>query len=494
MDDIRTIIASRLKRETGVCVQQGRRQVALVYPCPYPVGMASLGFQTVYRCLNAMTDTRAERAFLPDRFQTVARPLVTYESQRPVADFPIVAFSVGYELDLPGVFSCLELAGINPWASERKEGDPWIVMGGPLTYSNPLPLAPFADVIIVGEAEDCLEPLLATLSNSGDRNQSLAMLASIPGMFIPAIHGENIPARIEANDEHLPAYSAIVTPEAALADMFLIEAERGCSRSCSFCLMRRGQSKGMRVVPKQQVVSRIPSFARRVGLVGAAVTDHPELEDILRMIVDSGREIGISSLRADRLTSALLELLVRGGCRTPTIGLDGASERLRTAVEKRIDAQTVRHAAQLVREAGLERIKIYVMIGLPGETEADIDELIAFLLELSEILGPRIGMSLGVSPFVPKLGTPLAQAPFVGIRAAETVIRYLREGLGARVRLKPTSARWAWVEYVLAQGGTAVGRGVHDAWRSGNDFAAFRRALTGFDPSVDMRTVHRTLP
>ena len=468
-------IRLRLTRESGTLQGHGRRNIAMVYPSPYNVGMSSLGFQTVYRLLNHMEDTAAERAFLPDDGDEV-HTLLTYETQRPVSDFPVLAFSVSYELEIAGALTCLQKSGVPLVANERTDRHPLVVMGGPLTFSNPVPLAPFADVIIMGEAEDLLKPLCDAVFEMS-REAALKHLASLPGFYVPCFHGEVLMPVAQAGNSNLPACSAIITPDTALSNMFLIETERGCSRGCTFCVMRRSTNGGMRVVPLERIISEIPDHAKKVGFVGAAVSDHPRVVQLLRHMVDSGRQVSLSSLRADRLTFEFVELLAKGGYRTLTIASDGASERLRSTMEKRIYEKHLLRAAEFAGATGIAQLKNYMMIGVPDETDADLDELIAFTKRQGEAAGPRVKVSLGIAPFVAKRNTPMDRFPFVGIAEAERRLERLRRGLHPRIEVRPTSARWAWVEYQLAQGGAAEGLKVMQAWRDGANFAAYKRAF-----------------
>lgn len=469
-------IGSRLALEQGTLRGHGQRSVALVYPSPYRVGMSSLGFQTIYRLLNSSDDTGAERAFLPDPDIEDAG-LLTYESGRPVSDFPVVAFSVAYELEVTGVLTCLARAGIPLLATQRRAGDPWVIMGGPLTFSNPACLGPFADAVVIGEAEGLLQPVLEAVFAAGSRQQVCQRLADHCGVWVPSEHGSTLPALARADDRDLPAYSAIVTPQTELTNMFLVETERGCSRGCTFCVMRRSTNGGMRVVPANRVLETVPDNAMRVGLVGAAVSDHPQIVDIVQALVTSGREVGLSSLRAERLTPELVGLLVEGGYRTLTVASDGASERLRSQLDKKIREEHLLRAAELAAEHGIKRLKVYVMVGVPGETDADLDELIAFSLRLADKGGHRCRICLGIAPFVPKRNTPLAGAPFVGIKEADRRIGRLRKGLVPRVEVRPTSSRWAWVEHQLARGGPPAGLCTLRAWRAGGSFSAFRKVF-----------------
>lgn len=480
-------IEQRLSRETGTLVGQGRRAVALAYPSPYVVGMSSLGFQQVYRLLNSLPDTVAERAFRHDDDEAPSGPVLAYESRRPISDFPVIAFSVAYETELLGVFDVLSRSGIPLHARDRDERHAIVIAGGPLTFSNPLPLGPFVDAVVQGEAEELLAPVCEVLFAGGSRAWVRRELASLPGVWVPSEHGGALPEPGRADDACLPARSAIRTPDTTLSSMALVEVERGCSRGCTFCVMRRSTNGGMRLVPPARVLESVPGEARRVGLVGAAVSDHPRITDIVRALVDRGCEVGLSSLRADRLTPALMELLVRGGARNLTVAADGASERLRVAMQKKIQARHLVAAAELAREHALPQLKCYSIIGVPDETDADVDELVALGRDLAQAAGPRTKVVLGVSTFVPKHKTPLADAPFPGVSTATARLERLRKGLGRGIELRAESARWAWVEYVLAQGGLEAGERALAAWQEGGGFAAFKRAFAPFEAERAVR-------
>lgn len=483
---LRAGIAARLAEETPL--QALRREapirLPICYPSPYAVAMSSLGYQVALRLLcSGPPQVVGERAFLPDdpaAWRRARLPLLTYESLTPVSQAPALFFSVAYELELTGLFTCLDLAGLPVEREQRPPGSPLVICGGPLTFSNPLPLGPFADVVVIGEAEDVLPALLDRLleASFGPRDALLAALAREPGLWVPSVHGERLPPVSQCEDRHLPASSVILTPNTELRSMFLIEPERGCSRGCTYCVMRRSTAGGMRLVPPETVVARLPPEATRVGLVGAAVTDHPRLPQILRHIVDErGLQVGISSLRADRLTDELVGLLARGGYRTLTVASDGASERMRVAIERRTKEKHLLRAAELARLHGMKTYKVYMMVGLPGETDDDIDELVRFSKELSRI----VPTALGVAPFVAKRNTPLDGAPFAGVREVERRLDQLRRGLSGHAEVRPTSARWAFVEYLLAQGGMEAGRRALAAHRAGGGFAAWRRAFADWE-------------
>jgi radical SAM superfamily enzyme YgiQ (UPF0313 family) len=333
--------------------------------------------------------------------------------------------------------------------------------------------------MLLGEAEESAPAAVEAFFDASSHTSWLDAVARLPGAFLPERDGVRLPPVARAEDDLLPARSLITTPDAELSQMFLLEGERGCHRTCTFCVMRRSTNGGMRLVTPARILSLIPEQARRVGLVGAAISDHPELVPLLEQLVEGGREIGLSSLRADRvaLRPRIAELLHQSGARTLTVASDAASQRLRRTIEKGTIERHLEACAELVREHGFETFKVYMMLGLPGETDEDIDELVAFTTRLSK----RCRVALGVAPFVAKRNTPLDGAAFAGIKTVEARMERLTRGLRGRADVRPTSARWAWVEYQLAQGGPEAGLAVLEAVRAGGKFSDWRRALEAID-------------
>lgn len=478
VSSLRDTIRQRLADERGTLYRDAPVRVALVYPSPYTVGMSSLGYQVIYRELNDRPDTVAERAFAPDDFEHARRvrdPVVTYESQRPIADHPIVALSVAYEGEISGLIETLELGGIPALREERENRQfPFILAGGPLTFSNPVPLAPFVDAVVIGEAEEVVHKVMDALIAHEDGPSRLKALADIPHVWVPALHGETIPS-VAAVDSavKLPGYAQIVTPHTELADMFLIESERGCSRGCTYCVMRRSTNGGMRLTPMEKILERVPEGAKKVGLVGAAVSDHPRIVEIIHALCDRGMGVGLSSLRPDRLTDRFVGALKRGGYKTLTTAMDGPSERLRMSLERHAKIKHLERSAELARAHGMKTLKLYLMVGLPTETDEDIDECIELVGRLSQ----TIPVALGIAPFVSKRNTPLDRLPFAGIDVVEGRLDRLRKGLRGRGDVRPTSARWAWVEWVLAQNGAKAGRAVYDAVKAGGKFSDYKKAF-----------------
>jgi radical SAM superfamily enzyme YgiQ (UPF0313 family) len=452
--------------------------IALLYPSPYAAGMSSLGYQRIYRAIQEEPGLACERVFLDDAAEAdltqQTRPL-SYEQLRPLDDFPVIATSVAYEIELGGLVAMLDAAGIPALRAERDDRQPFVLAGGPLTFSNPLPLAAIADAIVIGESEEIVIPVLRTIESmtGAPRTRLLDALAAIPHVFVPAVHGAALPIVAKAANDLVPAWAPIITPHAALSNMFLVETERGCSRTCTYCVMRRSTNGGMRLAPMEKILSLIPGHATRVGLVGAAVSDHPRIVNIVNTLADRGIEVGLSSLRPDRLTDEFVGALKRAGYKTLTTAMDGPSDRLRGMLERRAKEKHLIRSAELARQHRMDRLKLYLMIGLPSETDADIDECVAFVTELSKI----VPVSLGIAPFCAKRNTPLDGQPFAGIDVVGDRLDRLRRGFKGRVDVRSTSAKWAWVEYVLAQGGEEDGVAAVEAARGGGRFADYRRAF-----------------
>jgi radical SAM superfamily enzyme YgiQ (UPF0313 family) len=487
---LRERIRHRLADETGRIAKQAPFTVALCYPSPYRVGMSSLGYQRIYRALMEAPGLACERAFLDDECEAdpARAPEVphTYESLRPVAELPVLAFSVAYELEMAGLVRMLRAAGIPPLRRDRDERHPLVVAGGPLTFSNPVPLAAMVDAIVVGEAEARVVEAMHAVDGASSRAARLEALAAIPHVFVPALHA--VMPQVGAEDDSvLPAFSAIRTPHTELSNMFLVETERGCSRGCTYCVMRRSTNGGMRIVPAETILEVIPADARKVGLVGAAVSDHPRIVDIVHALADRGCEVGLSSLRPDKLARGddFVAALARVGYRTLTTAMDGTSERVRESLDRRARPAHLLRCAELAKKYGMDRLKLYLMIGTPGETDADVDECVAFATQISRI----VPLALGIAPFCAKRNTPLDGQPFAGIGVVDARLERLRRGLKGRVDVRATSARWAWVEYVLAQGGEAHGEAVVEAVADGGSFRAYERAFRRVAPAAPRRAL-----
>jgi radical SAM superfamily enzyme YgiQ (UPF0313 family) len=500
----------------------GKIAVALVYPNTYSVGMSNLGFQTIYRHLNALPDVVCERVFLPDpadvvemeRTQTAPFSL---ESQRPLTDFHLVGFSVTYEGDYINVLRILDLAGIPLRAGERRPQDPLVLMGGVCAFSNPEPVAPFMDFVVVGEGEELVGELIdAYRERYQDRASFLDLLLSLPGVYVPdryevrygadgtladvtpAPGAPAIVVKRRLRDVNaFRTIAAVKTPNAEYGHMALLEVGKGCGRGCRFCL--EGQVyrpvRHRSVDALRQTIEQLAATGeKRIGLVGACVSDYPWIGDLLKVVEDNGMELSISSLRADSLTEDLAASLARGGHRTLTIAPEAGTERLRRAIRKAITDEQILAACDLVRAQGIPNLKTYFMIGQPTETDEDvlaIVDLARRMLERLRALDPQgkpFGrLTLSISSFVPKPWTPFQWAPFAGAGVLADKLETIKRGVRplGTVRVLHENPREAALQALLARGDRRVGVLLEAAARLGGDW---RRALREWDGDLAQET------
>src|SRR5438128_4771147 len=520
----------RKKSQTLLAAEQGtvrkdwggKISVALVYPNTYAVGMSNLGFQTIYRHLNAIPDVVCERVFVPDaedadEMRRSATPPFSLESRRPLTDCHLVGFSVTYEGDYINVLRLLAMAGIPLRAAARRAHDPLVLMGGVCAFSNPEPIAPFMDFVVVGEGEELVVELIAAYREGyRDRAGFLASLVALEGVYVPgrydiAYAADGTIAEVVArggapsvvakrrlrNVNAFETVAAVKTPHAEYGHMALLEVGKGCGRGCRFCL--EGQVyrpvRHRSVDTLRETVARMAaSGERRVGLVGACVSDYPWLGDLLKIVEDNGMELSISSLRADSLTDGLVAALARGGHRTLTIAPEAGTERLRRAIRKAITDEQILTACDLVRAHGIPNLKTYFMIGQPTETLADVEAiplLAERMLERLRVLDPSgkpFGrLTLSVSSFVPKPWTPFQWAPFDGAESLQAKLEIVKRGARrfSNVRVLHENPREAALQALLARGDRRVGDFLEQAARAGGEW---RRALREWDGDLDFHT------
>jgi radical SAM superfamily enzyme YgiQ (UPF0313 family) len=488
----------------------GRLRVALAFPNTYFVGMSNLGFQTVYKLFNEEHDIVCERFFLPPKSELTAQvaagaPLLTLESQTPVRDFDVVAFSVSFEWDYTNVLTLLRLAGIPVRADQRTHHDPLVLIGGAVTFVNPEPLALFADVIAAGEGEALIPPLLAAFKQSSDRDDLLRRLVAERGYYVPAFYdvqyagdgtiasyvpreGTGAPrvvkkAALKTTDAVDPPATTIFTPETELGSRFLVEVVRGCANLCRFCWAGYNYLP-VRAFPKDRILElakRAQPYSKRAGLVSIALCDHPEIESILTGLVEMGYAISPASLRLDDLTPTILDLLRRSGERTITIAPETGSDRLRRVINKTVTNDEILNAAEMIFAAGFENLKLYYMIGLPTETDEDLTAIRDLTLQLRDIMlshaRPRgqIGRIVGsVNPLVPKPGTAYQWLPMVDDRAIERSIRQMRTLMAGidNVYVNIKSERHSFYQALLSLGDRRVAPAIEAAEKNGGNWRA----------------------
>jgi radical SAM superfamily enzyme YgiQ (UPF0313 family) len=487
-----------LSQEKGAVVRDwgARWPVALVYPQIYPVAMGNLGFQAIYRLLNDTSGLHCERAFLPspedwEEYRRTRTPILSLESQRPLRDFAAVAFSISFEADYPYVLQILEDAGIPLLAAARRPGDPLVLAGGVATFLNPEPLAPLVDAFFLGEGEAGAVPFFQFLAEGEpeqDRHLLLRDLAqTIPGAYVPAGYTPRyqtdgtlaafepepgFPPRVRA--PHLaelapyPTHSHILAPQSEWGEMFLVETGRGCSRGCRFCAAGFVY-RPPRERPLEELWTQIEQGLlekRKVGLVGAAVSDHPEVKELCRKILAAGGDIGISSLRADSADEELFRLLAQGGVRSVALAPEAGSDRLRKVLNKGLSRDDLAQAAVAVSRAGIPQLRLYFMVGLPTETLADIEEIPRLVRHLEHCVVKdsfgkrRLGLiTLSISSFVPKPFTPFQWTPFLDVAELKKRLKLVtREFHGVKeVRVHTDLPKWAYVQALLARGDRRVG-------------------------------------
>ena len=451
----------RLSREQGTITKDwgGRIPIALIYPNSYYIGMSNLGLHAIYRLLNSYSEVVCERAFWENGDKRL--PVRSLESQRPLSDFAALAFSISYELDYFNVVQVLKAGGIPRYAADRDERHPLVIAGGPCIIANPLPLSPFFDCLCIGEAEAILPAMLPLLAEgiTGQRDELLKALASLPGVYVPQCYsGTPVVRQRTASLDDRPISSTILTPDTELGDLYLIEVERGCNWGCRFCLTSNAFHP-MRYHPIERLIAQAElglKYRKRLGLVGAAVPDHPQIEELLVKLRQMGAELSISSLRMKPPSRIVLRELAKGGARTIALAPEAGSQRLRQVIKKDITEDDILESVNRVAEQGIKQLKLYFMIGLPSETDEDIEEIIKLTLKCKSILdrqqtGCRI--TLNIAPFVPKAGTPFQWLPMEQIPTLKRRLSLLKNSLPPKgIKLKSESLAWSEVQAVLSRG------------------------------------------
>ena len=448
----------RLLREQGTVFKDwgGKIAVALAYPNSYHVGMSNLGFQTIYGLLNSYDQIVCERLFYPE-----SSPLISMESQRQPQEFGVLAFSISYELDYFNVVEMIRASGIPLLASQRDRSHPLVIGGGPCVSANPEPLAPFFDAFVIGEGEAILPPVVDLVTEGIDdsRDDLLKALARVPGVYVPNYpQSEPVLRQWVPNLDNFATTSVITTQDTELANIYLIEIARGCGRGCRFCLaghiFRPMRSRSLDNLLGQAEEGLLRS--QRLGLVGAAISDYPQLEELVARLRNMGAELSVSSLRVKPLSSMVIKALAEGGTRTASLAPETGSPRLRNLVNKGVSDDDILRAVNTVAKIGLKQLKLYFMVGLPTETDEEAAQIVEVVLSCKAIvdrLRAETRMILNLSPFVPKAGTPFQ---WLGMASPEDLskrISYIEKSLRPKgVEVKAESVAWSVVQGVLARG------------------------------------------
>ncbi len=484
----------KLGQERGTIFKDwgGRVPVALAYPNSYQLGMSNLGLHVVYRLFNKQPFIVCERVF----YDNSDDPPISLESQRPIVEFAALAFSLSFEMDYFNIIGMLRRASIPLASEQRDESHPLLIAGGPCVMANPEPLAPILDAFVVGEGEAVVPALSKVLSEGmdGDRGELLELLATIPGIYVPRFY------KVEREDDHIlsirpsagqpypvqrqwpsdlddcPANSVIMTDETEFGDMYLIEAARGCSRGCFFCLT------GSAYLPVRERSPRILleqareglRYRSKLGLIAPSLSDYSHIEELVTGLRDLGADISVASLRVDPLPQLLLKALAESGVQTLTIAPEAGSERLRHKIRKGISTEDIVRATELAARYDFPQLKLYFMVGLPTETDDDVRQMVGLVRDVRERFHRRVVVN--VTPFVPKAQTPFQWMAMTTIETLAERLRYIKSKLASmNVEIRAESSRWAEVQGVLARGDRRVGKALMTIEKM--SLSQWRRAL-----------------
>ena len=466
------------------------QKVAIVYPNTYFVGMSNLGLHIIYEEINLRNDSVCERIFLPEKkeleaYDKTKTPLMSVETQRPMHQFDVVAFDVTFEMDYFHIPLMLRHGRVPIMGKDRTEFDPIVIAGGPCATFNPEPFADFIDAFIIGEGEGIVSRVLDIIRDGKmeglDRHAILRQLADVSGVYVPSLYvpiynedgefkgydiAEGVPKTIKGHFEMLTSggETVVATNYTEFGAMYIIEVARGCGRHCRFCMagycFRVPRVRPLDIL--KEGVERAEKLGKKVGLMGAAISDYPEVDELVNYIRSKDMRYSCASLRADSLTQAVVDGLADSGQKTITIAPETGSERLRRVINKGISEEHLQNAATLSAKSGIQHMRLYIMIGLPTETNEDIEAIVG-LAERTQAHMEKVGckgrLTLSINPFIPKPFTPFQWMAMDNQKAVEKKLQYIKKALqkNRRIEVLVESPKEAYIQGVLARGDRRLG-------------------------------------
>lgn len=479
-------------------------KIALAYPDLYEIGMSNLAIPILYELMNRQKDTLAERVFCPWVDMTTALkqagiPLGTLESGRPLKDFDIVGFSLGYELNYTNVLTVLSLGGIPLLAADRGDFHPLVIAGGSAAL-NPEPMADFVDFFVLGDGEEVVLELLDVIRQWGGKNkpgraERLEQVASIPGVYVPSFYqaeylpdgclrsispvNDIVPSAVKrrlVTSLPPPVNRPVVPYLEVIHDRGVVEIQRGCSRGCRFC--QAGIIyRPVRERPREEVLDAVGSLVANCGydevsLLSLCTSDYPGIEKLVADITQRHPEIAVSlpSLRLDSFSVSLVSSLPARRRSGLTFAPEAGSERLRNVINKVTSDDDILATAATAFERGWSGLKLYFMVGLPTETSEDAEAIVRLVSRVQQVglRGRRPQVRVSLATFVPKPHTTfqrVAQAEEAEISARCDLIRQGLRRTGTK--LSWSDPRVSLLEAVLSRGDRRLGKVIYRAWQSG---------------------------
>ena len=474
---------------TPVIPEDGATSVIFSYPNEYSVGITSLGYQVIWRMLAMRSDLAVSRLFTD-----VHEPLPN--------NAQLLGFSVSWELDYVNILSILETLKIPVWATERGNEHPLVFGGGPVLTANPEPFADFFDVVLLGDGEVVLDTFIDgyQVVRECDRTTQLKHLATLPGIYVPALYEatyegaegplesvhpleSNLPSHLEKQTYRGNAFSTstVVTEKAAWENIYMVEVVRSCPEMCRFCLASY-LTLPFRTTPVVEAlipaVEQGMAVTKRLGLLGASITQHPEFDALLDYLnkpqFDNVR-LSLASVRTNTVNQKLTATLTRHGTRSITIAIESGSERLRRIVNKKLETEDIVAAAVNAKAGGLSALKLYGMVGIPGEVPDDLDAT-ATLMKALKKAAPGLRLTLGCSTFVPKAHTPFQ---WDGVnRQAEKQLKFLQKQLRSQgIDFRPESYNWSIIQALISRGDRRLAQLLVKARSYGDSLSSYKRAF-----------------